>query len=161
MCLRKYSFEILITSFFLVALILLSSCNNANKFERNIGKFCDSNCDNYPCVIDLRVVFNFEWDEVFIFGCNSTIRDVGRYMGFYKTTDCPEFCRRTYFLKNKELIRYAEAECSVSTPDLGSVYFTSFGESIYVYCHYTDCKFEVIKESVDDDYIYILTKINK
>ncbi len=88
---------------FLAVLLACRLENVEDKIVNNINK----NCKQFPCVIKIKDVTDFDWDKMYIFDYGADIEQIKNAVG----TSIPErtqFTRKLVFTKNGKVIRYEE-----------------------------------------------------
>jgi hypothetical protein len=106
-------------------LLLLLGCSRSGPVERQIGDRVNACVSSNPCIVSIKDVTDFQWDQMHVFEYGATLDDIQKSIG----TDYPdyvEFKRRLVFLKNGRVIHREDEPANIERPVNGQV---SFDES--------------------------------
>lgn len=120
-----------------------------NEIERNIE------IDNYE--INLKNIFEFEWDSIYIFDTDVRNNEILKITGLenLNNTNLYEFHQKILFIKNNEIVHFENIEIEISEPsELDIEIVPNFGNY-----HYSDSKSAIYNITKHNDY-YILIKKN-
>jgi hypothetical protein len=106
-------------------LSLLLGCSRSGAVERQIGNRVNSCVPSAPCIVKIKDVTDFQWDQLHVFEYGASLDEIRKFLG----TDYPdyvEFKRRLVFLKDGRIIHREDEPTDVERPVNGEV---SFAES--------------------------------
>ena len=111
----------LIVSIFV--LLLFWGCSRTGLIEQTIGDKVDNCKPDVPCIVKIRDLTNFQWDEMHVFSYGSSLDKIEKTL----RTDFPnyvEFKRRIVFLKDGKIVHWENEPTNIEGMTDGQVIFT-------------------------------------
>ena len=144
--------------------LLLLGCSRwgkiePGKIEQRIGERVNGCNAQAPCIIKIKDVTDFQWDQMHVFEYNATRDEIQKSLG----TDFPdytEFTRRIVFLNDRTIIYREDEPTDIERAVNGQV---SFGPESYTHPHssYTPetALFRAEKKTFGGGVYYVLTQV--
>jgi hypothetical protein len=103
-------------------LFLFCSCTRTGQIERAIGNKIDACKPDVPCIIKIRDLTDFQWDEMHVFSYGSNLEEIQKTL----RTDFPhyvEFKRRIIFLNEGKIVHWENEPTNIEGMIDGQVVF--------------------------------------
>ncbi len=103
-------------------LLLFWGCSRTGLIEQTIGEKIDSCKPDVPCIIKIKDLTDFQWDEMHVFSYDSRLEDIKKTL----RTDFPnyvQFKRRIIFLKNGKIVHWENEPTDIEAMTEGEVNF--------------------------------------
>lgn len=139
-------------------LSVLLSCSRSGEVERAIGNRVNACVPSAPCIVKIKDVTNFQWDQLHVFEHGATLAEIEKALG----TDSPdyvEFKRRLVFLKEGRIIHREDEPTDIERPVNGQVSFAGSYNSPHWSFTPETAVFRAEKKTFDGGVYYALTQL--
>ena len=89
--------------FIALALFLMPGCSRSGLIEQRIGEKVNSCKSDAPCIIRIKELTDFQWDEMYVFSYGAHAEYIERALGT-PLPDPVEFQRRIVFLEGGRIV---------------------------------------------------------
>ena len=109
----------------IVSIFILSlcwGCSRKGLIEQTIGEKVDACKPNVPCIIKIKNLTDFQWDEMHVFSSGSSLGEIEDTL----KTDFPEYValkRRMIFLKDGKIVHWENEPTDMENMIEGEVRF--------------------------------------
>jgi hypothetical protein len=108
-----------------LALLLMLGCSSSGLIEQRIGKKVDSCKPDTPCIIRIKDLSDFQWDQLYVFSYGTGLDEIQKVLDT-SFPDYVEFKRRLVFLKDGKIVHREDEPTNIEHSVDGQV---SFAES--------------------------------
>jgi hypothetical protein len=143
----------------MILVCLLISCSSAS-IENQLVRSIKQDCVQSDCIIRLKDVAAFDWDEMYVFDYSVSIDQIEKITGV-KTVEHGQFTRKIMFTKNGNLVYYEELPTSVKHAMTDQVYFNYSTSSHYHKYTVENAVFRAERILVDGYTCYELNQIER
>ena len=140
-------------------ILLLLGCSRSGAIEEKIGKRVNGCSASAPCIVKIKDLTDFQWDQMHVFEYNATQDQIQESLG----TDFPdytEFTRRIVFLKSGKIIYREDEPTEIDRAVNGQVSFDP-GSSTDPHSSFTPetAVFRAEKKQSSGGVYYVLTQL--
>jgi len=110
----------LIISIFI--LLLFCGCSRTGLIEQTIGEKVDACKPDVPCIVKIKDLTDFQWDEMHVFSYGSRLEEIRKTL----RTDFPnyvQFKRRIIFLNDGKIVHWENEPTNIEGMTEGEVIF--------------------------------------
>ncbi|HQU85776.1 MAG TPA: hypothetical protein PKY59_21750 [Pyrinomonadaceae bacterium] len=103
-------------------LFFMSSCARSGLVERAIGAKIETCKPDIPCIVKIKDLTDFQWDEMHVFSYGSSLDEIRKTL----RTDFPdyvEFKRRIIFIKDGKIVHWENEPTDIGRMTEGEVRF--------------------------------------
>ena len=139
-------------------LSLLLGCSRSGTVERQIGNRVKACTPSAPCIVKIKDVTEFQWDQLYVFESGASLDEIRKSIG----TDYPdyvEFKRRLVFLKDGRIIHREDEPTDVEGPANGEVSFAESHSDRHLSFTPEKAVFRAEKKTFNDGVYYTLTQV--
>ena len=136
----------------------LFGCARSGLVERQIGNRVNACATSTPCIVKIRDVTDFQWDQLHVFEYSATLDEIRKSLGT-EYPDYVEFKRRLVFLKDGKIIHREDEPTDIERPVNGEVSFAeSHTDQHWLFTPET-AVFRAEKKTFDGGVYYALTQV--
>lgn len=103
-------------------LLMFCGCSRSGLIEQSIGSEIEACKPDAPCIVKIKDVTSFQWDEMHVFSYGSSLGEIEKTL----RTDFPnyvEFERRIIFLKDGKIVHWENEPTDIEAMTEGEVSF--------------------------------------
>jgi hypothetical protein len=137
--------------------LFLISCAQSGKIERRIGEQINRCKPDIPCVIKIKDLTDFTWDEMHVFEYGASLDEIEKEIG----TSFPnyvEFTRRLVFLNDGKIVHREDEPTNIERPVNGKVSFAESFSRHHWFFTPDEAVFIAEKRRFDSGVYYILNR---
>jgi hypothetical protein len=144
--------------FLIFMTLLLPGCSRSGLIEQRIGDRVNTCNATAPCIVKIKDLTDFPWDQMHVFQYNVSQEEIQRSLG----TDFPnytEFTRRIVFLKDGKIIRREDEPTDIERLVNGQVTFAESDTGPHRSYTPETAVFRAEKKSFEGGVYYALTLV--
>ena len=142
-----------------LASILMLGCSKSGLIEQRIGERVNRCKPDAPCIIRIKDLTDFQWDQMHVFSSGARPDDIEKALGA-PFPDYVEFQRRIVFLKDGKIVHREDEPTDIERLVDGEV---SFAESYTEPAHWLftpdTAVFRATKKEFEGGVYYTLTQV--
>ena len=107
---------------FIFVLLVFCGCSRSGLIEQSIGDKIEACKPDVPCIVKIKDLTSFQWDEMHVFSYGSSLDEIQKTL----RTDFPhyvEFKRRIIFLKDGKIVHWENEPTNIEGITEGEVVF--------------------------------------
>lgn len=136
--------------------LFLCSCQLAT-FERKIVNEITNRCKEFPCIIQINEITEFEWSKLYVVNYGADVTEIEKVEGI-SIPERTKFKRKIIFTKNGQITHYEELPTHIGEITNNQIFFDNIATNDYEVYTFENAKFEVQKHSAGNIVYYQLNQ---